>query len=147
MIQTSWDVLGLFTLLTNTFAVCNCNRTGILILTQYIDDVIVRTRLLLCGRFSYGCDADGFVELVLDRETVSLESCCLPWTLLQMLACLPPQLLHFIVDQHSRLMWFFLNHTKHCPVLRICDITHCPTRTWRVGLPTIWAFLPPHSLP
>ena len=33
------------------------------------------------------------------------------------MACVPLHLLHFVMERHSGLMWFFLKHTRHLPVL------------------------------
>ena len=71
--------------------------------------------MLLLSKFGDGCNVGECVELV---DRVSLGFGSLPWSLLQMLTwCLPLHLLHFIMERHSRLMWFFLKHTKHRPVL------------------------------
>ena len=81
--------------------------------------MVVGTWLL--AELTDACDVGGgveFVEVLSVLGKALLSSCCLPYPQLQLLIwCLPLHLLHFVVEQHSRLMWFFLKHTKHLPVL------------------------------
>ena len=118
-------------------------HTGVLASMQYNDAVVVGTWLL--GEFTDACDVGWGVEVLSFLGKVSLGSCHLPWPLLQMLAwCLPLHLLHFNVERHSHLMWFFLKYT--CPsqnLLSFWSIGQCPACTWSMWLVTVWTLRGP----